>query len=219
MMTSCTALVLMCVFVLLLVLFILHVHRGIYVVPTERFASQPRVTTVVGIGGNPCAGKTTLARNLHRMLTHRGFRTKIISQDQSSLISHLGISIGSPALCRSFFETVKTTRDAGDYDFLLVEGASLLGKCGSDSLTNIMHVVIQLCYNSKRCFADKRRKWYNPEFGVGIAMTVLLGLHKSAPHSKANTYHIQPGEPQERLITMTLREVLMAHHRNMVAVG
>ena len=90
----------------------------------EQFGAVTPRTTVVGIVGNPCAGKTRLATMLRNGLTQRGYRVHTLSQDRVAPFSHVGILTGTKMLCRAFLTKVRhACQHNAPYDFLIVDGA------------------------------------------------------------------------------------------------
>ena len=216
--TSCPpvlrVLLLLLLLLLVLVLVLVLLRRRDTRPTEERFAGgghrerAPRTTTVVGIAGNPCAGKSTLAKNLQHRLQRRGFRVITLSQDSISVLSHVGISKGAAFLCRRFADKIARTIDAGEHDVMIVEGYTCLGSCGGDALTNRMHARIYLRYNTDNCRRNGRRSWYNPK----IFFKPFIVTH--TPPKNATQYDVDGIDPRA-LADRVLHDILLVHQRRM----
>jgi len=185
----------------------------------ESFRTKPSPhTTVVGIVGNPCAGKTRLATMLQTFLTQRGYRVHTLSQDRVAPFSHVGILTKTKMLCQAFLTKVRhACQHNAPHDFLIVDGATLNRRCGMDSLNSMLHVLVYLHYDPKQCSKDRRRKWYDPKLFGGMVFDRVYGTQAPTQLSNAPVHvihhHVAPGRPDtSALDAHVLRNILAAHH-------
>ena len=199
---------------LLFVVLLLLLARPVSTRASEAFrarsqASKPiasPTTTVVGIEGITCAGKSTLAKNLRKRLEARGYRVNIINQDKVTLGASLwGMnhqSMSAELLCKPFISSIIDTVASGKYDIVIVEGHNCTGRCGKQSAG--AHLRVHLRYTGN-CHKDGRRS-------LSRAWWTSLGLcmKNDSDHLSTVAYTVDSIDP-DVLADAVLGEALRTH--------